>query len=199
MALFHHRIVGTTPGESWSLGVYTTGEGTLAAAQTTWGDAVAALWTGALDSVITADVHVVETTTASIASASGTQISRLSDDVSLSGVAAGEMLPYQCASAVSWRSDLATRAGRGRIYLPPLAASVLDAGRLSAGAVTTIVGAVEDFWGALNTGGLQLVLYSRTAFTTQVVTKADVGNVIDTQRRRRNKLIEQRSPVTPPA
>lgn len=198
MAVYRHVMSGTTPGEEWSCGVYSTSAGDLAAAQAAWNSAVGDFWTGHLDAIVTADVMVTETSTASIDPATGKQISRLLDDVSLPGVAAGEMLPFQCASNISWRTALATRAGRGRIYLPPLVSTVLDAGRLSASAVSTIVSAGEALVGGMNTGGLALILYGRTTHTQTPVTSADVGNVIDTQRRRRNKLIEARSSFAVP-
>jgi hypothetical protein len=199
MALFRHVMMGTTPGEEWSCTLHTTGTNTLSSAQTAWSSAVSALWTGELDAIITPDVVVTEVSTATIDPATGKQLSRLIDDVSLPGVDAGEMLPFQCAVSVSWRTAVATRAGRGRMYLPPLAGTVLDTGRVSAAAVGDIVGAVEAFWNSLNGDGLAPVLFGRTTFTQTPITGADVGDVIDTQRRRRNKLIEVRTPVTPPA
>lgn len=198
MALYRHTARGTTPGESWSFGVYTTGDGSLQSAQDAFTDAIAAMWTGNLDAVMTPDVVVTELSTASIASASGTQLLRVTDDVSLPGVATGEMLPFQCATSVSWTADLATRAGRGRIYLPPLAASSLDGGRVSSDAVVVIADAANALWAGLDTGGLALVLYGRTTHTTNAVTGGNVGDVIDTQRRRRNKLIEARTALTAP-
>lgn len=198
MAVFRHVMLGTTPGEEWSCTLYTTGTGTLAAAQTGFNNAVSAFWTGELDSIVTADVSVTETSTASIDPLTGKQMSRLIDDVSLPGVATGEMLPFQCASSISWRTALATRAGRGRIYLPPLAVSVLDTGRLSAAAVSTIVDAAGQLTDSLDGAGLALILFGRTTFTQTPVTSLDVGNVIDTQRRRRNKLIEVRTSAPVP-
>jgi len=198
VALYRHVMSGTTPGEEWTCRVYTTGAGTLASAQTAWSAAVSAFWTGELDALVTADVSVVEVSTASIDPATGKQISRLIDDVSLPGVATGEMLPFQCASCVSWRTALATRGGRGRIYLPPLAVSTLDTGRLSSAAVTAIVAAVGELTGSLDGDGLALTLFSGTTFAQTPITGGDVGDVIDTQRRRRNKLIEARTSFAVP-
>lgn len=45
---------------------------------------------------------------------------------------------------------------------------------------------------ALTAAGLDTVLYGRTSHAIQSVTRVDVGDVIDTQRRRRNKLPEAR-------
>lgn len=198
MALFHHTFAGTTPGESWTFNVHTTGAGTLASAQAAAVAAAGALVTGQLDAILPPEVVLTEVSTASLDEATDQQISRLSDDVNFPGVAASEMLPFQCATSVSWRTDLATRAGRGRIYLPPLAVSAVDAGRLSAGAQTTIVTAASAFWAALDTGGLALVIRHKALHTSTAVTSGNVGNVIDTQRRRRNKLIEVRATLTAP-
>lgn len=198
MALFHLRARGITPGESFSFGVYATGSGTIDSALTTWNDAVDGLWTDKMDQNCTADVEITELIVASISSADGKQLLRRQMDVSFPGVATGEMLPFQCATCISWSADLATRAGRGRIYMPPFAASTLDAGRVSSAAQTVAVNGANLMWGSLNTGGLELVLYSQTHFTTNTVTGGNVGNVFDTQRRRRSKLIEVRSALTAP-
>lgn len=198
MATFHHTFSGTTPGETWSFNVHTTGAGTLAAAQAGAVAAATALWTGALDQFIADDVLMTEVSTASLDEATDRQISRLADDVNLPGTSVGESLPFQCALGVSWRTDLATRAGRGRIYLPPISVANMAAGRVGAGSVTGIVAAVNAFWGALDTAGLQLVIRHKTTHSSTVVTGGNVGNVIDTQRRRRNKLVEVRTPLTAP-
>jgi hypothetical protein len=160
--------------------------------------AVGALWTGNLDGLLTPDVAVDEITTASIDQATAGQISRVSAGSSLVGVATGEMLPYQCAVTVSLTTAMATRAGRGRFYLPPFSASSLDGGRLASAAQADVVAAVNAMWAALGGAGLSIQIYSRTAHTLTAVTGGNVGDVIDTQRRRRNKLLENRSILTPP-
>lgn len=198
MPLFHHTFSGTTPGEGWSFNVHTTGAGTLAAAQAGAVAAANAIWTGHLDALIAPLVSLTEVSTASIDETTDKQISRLADDVSLPGTATTEMLPFQVALAVSWKTALATRAGRGRIYLPPLAAGTVDDGRPSAATVTAVVGGANAFWAALNTAGLQLVIRHKGPHTSTAVSGGNVGNVFDTQRRRRNKLIEVRSPLTAP-
>jgi len=198
VALFHHTFSGTTPGETWSFNVHTTGSGTLASAQAGAVAAASALWTGALDAFIADDVILTEVSTASLDEATDRQISRLADDVNLPGVSVGESLPFQCALGVSWKTDLATRAGRGRIYLPPISVANMAAGRVGAGSVAGIVTAVNAFWGALDTAGLSLVIRHKAVHSSTTVTGGNVGNVIDTQRRRRNKLVEIRSPLTAP-
>lgn len=193
MPLYRHVASGSSPGEVWTFTLHTSGAGSLASAQSTWESATGALWTGQLDALISADVVMTEVSTASLDEETGGQISRLSVGVDRPGVAVGEMLPFQCAVAISTRSNLATRSGRGRFYLPPLAEGNTAAGRLSTSAQAGIVTAVNQFFSALDTGGLEPVLLNRTTLVQTPITQFDVGDIIDTQRRRRNGLIEQRT------
>lgn len=193
MALFRHVASGTSPGEQWTFTLHTSGAGSLASAQLTWEGATDAIWTGQLDALISADVSMTEVSTASLDETTGGQISRLSTGVTRPGVNVGEMLPFQCAVVVSTRSDLATRSGRGRFYLPPIAEGNTTAGRLSTTAQAAVVTAANQFFSSLDTGGLDPVLLNRTTLVQTPITQFDVGDIIDTQRRRRNGLIEQRT------
>lgn len=198
MALFHHTFSGTSVGDSWSFNCHTVGAGTLAAAQAGAVAAANALWTGQLDGLVCDDVVLTEVSTASLNEETDKQISRLADDLNLPGVGAAECLPFQCSVAVSLKTDFATRSGRGRFYLPPMTTAIMSAGRVSAAAITTAVAAVNAWWGALDTAGLALVIRSKTSHTSVSVTSGNIGNVVDTQRRRRNKLIEVRTNLAVP-
>lgn len=198
MPLYHHTFKGTTPGESWSFNIHTTGAGDLAAAQAGAVAAANAFWTGHFDALTTADVAMTEVTTASLNEATDKQISRLADDVNLPGVATGQSLPPQVALGVSWQTNLATRAGRGRIYLPPIAVSFVFGERANMTSVNGVVAGINAFWAALNTAGLQLVIRGKTSHVSTPVTRGNVGNVFDTQRRRRSKLVEVRTALTAP-
>lgn len=193
MALFRHQVKGITPGESWSFSLHTTGEISLAAAQTSWSDSTGAAWTGALDGVMAPDVVMTEVSTAELDPTTGGQTTRVIGDVSRPGVAVESMLPFQCAPAVSFRTAFATRWGRGRLYLPPPSAGVLSAGRLSTSAQATILSAMETLFAGLQGDGLTPVIWSRTRLETTPIVSIDVGDVIDTQRRRRGSLVEERT------
>lgn len=192
MALFRHQASGIVPGESWSFSLHTTGELSLAAAHTSWTDSTGTAWTGGLDGVMAPDVVMTEVSTAELDVTTGGQTTRVIGDVSRPGVDAGSMLPFQCAPAVSFRTAFATRWGRGRLYLPPPAASVLSAGRLSEVAQDVILGAMQALFAGLQGDGLTPVIWSRTRLETTTIVSIDVGDVIDTQRRRRGSLIEER-------
>ena len=94
------------------------------------------------------------------------------------------------ATTISLITAVANRHGRGRFYLPPLAAAVLAAGRLSPTTVSSLQTAATSFFDSLVTGGLTPVVRNRIGHVSTPVTEARVGDVIDTQRRRRNKLVE---------
>lgn len=198
MPLFRHVCQGTyETGETWSFTLHTNSTNDLATAQSRWVTATGVMWTGEMDALVSNQVSMTELTTASITTATGQQISRVSTTVARPGVSTDESLPAQCATVVSLTSETATRAGRGRFYLPPLAVTVMNTGRLSAASMTALVAAVDSLFSSLGSGTpLDPVLYSRTAHTLTNITGGNIGNVIDTQRRRRNKLIEVRTALT---
>ena len=198
MTYFRHVIKGSYPGEAWSFTLHTTSTEALTAAQPAWKAAVQAFWTGALDALVNTNVSVTEVSTASLDPVTGGQVSRLADDVSLPGVAATGLLPPQLTAVASLRTATATRKGRGRFYLPPYDKSFVSAstGRLNSTAVSTTVSAVNTLLQSLITSSLSPVIYSRTTHTGILVTQFDVGDVYDTQRRRRDKLVEVRTSQT---
>lgn len=195
MALYRHLCSGTSPGEVWTFSLWVNSQSSLQQAHSTWDIATGALWTGALDALIAPQIVNTSLTTAEVDVATGRQSTKLDSAVNRPGVAAGQMLPFQCATAVSLRTIFATRSGRGRFFLPPLAVSVIAAGRLSVASQTAVADAVEAMMTTLVAGGSTPVVYSRVAKAAVTVTSFDVGDVIDTQRRRRNKLVEDRVSV----
>lgn len=192
MALYRHLASGITPGEVWTFSLYTDSQQSLAAAQSQWELALGTLWTGGLDALINPAVVLTSASTAEITVATGNQTTRVEGALNLPGVAAGAMLPFQCATAVSLRTVFATRRGRGRFFLPPLAVGAIAGGRLTTAAQTTIADKVQEMMLFLQSGSQTPVVYSRASRAAITVTSIDVGDVIDTQRRRRNKLVEDR-------
>lgn len=191
MALFKHTLNGAFPGEVWSFGLHTLGNVTTSFAETSWATAVGEFWTDA-GPLFANEVTTTTTSTAELDQLTGKQITRVETGSALAGTAVSESLPFQCAPAVSLRTNLATRAGRGRFYAPSLAVEFMLAGKMTDAARTALLNGAVGMIGALTAAGLDVVLYGRTSHATQSVTRVDVGNVIDTQRRRRNKLPEQR-------
>jgi len=190
MALFRLVASGTTPGETFTFTMHAEGTISTGDAATAFGDALTAAWAAGMDDITTPEVDLTLASAASIDTATDGQITRVEVVLTLTGVNVGEMLPFQCATVVSLLTASATRHGRGRFYLPPLAVDTLTNGRIN-GATTTILDtAWTAFFDSLNTDGLTPVVRNRTGHVSTTVTSARIGDVIDTQRRRRNKLTE---------
>jgi hypothetical protein len=94
-------------------------------------------------------------------------------------------------------------AHRGRFYMPSPVSALAADGRITessssiaAGAVKTFIEALSDTPGFDAPGSVGVVVMSRKGTgTTRRVTGVEVGRVLDTQRRRRNALIENHSAV----
>lgn len=115
--------------------------------------------------------------------------------VSHPGTSSAATLPCQCAIAITLRTGLATRSGRGRIYVPYDGASVLTTTRT--GDVTKINAIVDSLAAYYNAtlalgGDIVPVVVSQTLTADNAITSVDADYVIDTQRRRRNQLTSSR-------
>jgi len=191
MTLFHMTLEGTTPDGTWSFGLWTTNTGDdAAAALTKFQTAVAAMWAGDMDAYISDQVSYTGQKVVTVDPSSGKQIARADGVVSDAGVDAGETLPPQISLAVTLRTALATRAGRGRFYLPPFAVAQMDAGRLPSATQTDVLDQVKQMFDSLIGNGHTPVIYHRTAASTTPITTLAVGDVYDTQRRRRDSYVE---------
>lgn len=112
----------------------------------------------------------------------------------------------QTALVLSLRTNTPGGSGRGRIYWPAIGRSVDSQLRFSAtdtlGAATEMRTYLNAMRSALATAfptiGFDLAVRSRQTHTTPHVNKIQVGNVPDTQRRRRDKMIEDYQSLTFP-
>jgi hypothetical protein len=108
-------------------------------------------------------------------------------------------LPPQCAIVVTTLTNTPGRRGRGRFFLGGLAASfVTSEGRLTTGKRDQLATAMGQFYTGLrdtpNQGDLlRPVVVSPTAGDSHKITRVQVGDVYDTMRSRRNKLVEQKA------
>jgi hypothetical protein len=121
------------------------------------------------------------------------------------GANSGNALPIQDAVAVSWQTPVLGRKGRGRIFLPQGTSSNLDSGGgLDGGRADGIAAAaatmLEDISLTPGLGGgwhVRPIVTAARGTHYGVVTQVRVGNVIDTQRRRRRSLKETYHDATP--
>jgi hypothetical protein len=125
----------------------------------------------------------------------GTVISTIVSGAAYAATGLGGALPPQCATVVTLRSGFASRSDTGRFYLPGVAdVNLTSAGRITSTATASISARMAAAFAAGNGAslGTEVIVYSRTHRTYVSVTAVDVGDVVDTQRRRRDKLIENR-------
>jgi len=115
-------------------------------------------------------------------------------------------MPPQSAIVCSIRTNTPGGSGRGRIYWPALGAVLGANGRVNSATVALYVadfkayllGIRGDLAAAFPTIGFDLAVRSKTTHSTPHAVRVQVGNVIDTQRRRRDSLPETYSSLAFP-
>lgn len=108
------------------------------------------------------------------------------------------VMPPQCATVFSLRTNTPGASGRGRLYWPQLGQTLGSNGRLTASVCTSLNTAMKTYLlaqrdalaAAFPTIGFNLAVRSRLAKATPHVVRMQVGDVIDTQRRRRDNFPE---------
>ena len=106
--------------------------------------------------------------------------------------------PAQCAIVFSLRTDTPGGSGRGRVYWPNIAGSITTQLRITPTDQTSYLAGMATYLHAMESAlatafptiGFDLAVRSRTTHSTPHVNKIQIGNVIDTQRRRRDKMVE---------
>lgn len=113
--------------------------------------------------------------------------------------------PYQTSVVLSLRTATPGPSGRGRLYWPGTGAQLNTATlRLAATFNTSAASAAKTYLSGLATAiqatvtGVSPVVWSRKTSLLQPVTSIQVGDVLDTQRRRRDTLIESIASIAYP-
>jgi len=114
--------------------------------------------------------------------------------------------PPQSAIVFSLRTNTPGGSGRGRIYWPYGGGNVTSAGRIAAVDITAWIAQMKTYLNAMAAAlatafpliGFVLSVRSRATHTTPHVVRMLVGDVVDTQRRRRDHLAEVYQQVTMP-
>jgi len=127
------------------------------------------------------------------------------------GTGIGAPHPPQTALVLSMKSSTTGQSGRGRLYWPAMSVELNSAFQVSDPSNTALVTAFASYLSDVSdaiqaNAGLfpwttvSLAVASPTLGTQAPVSRLEVGNILDTQRRRRNNLVEQRATVAyPPA
>ena len=115
------------------------------------------------------------------------------------GTATGGVLPPQLAWCVSLRTSVPGPRGRGRFFLPtPGNGTFTGQARMPSVAITMAVDGITAMWTSLETDTFSPVVGHRATGTFTGVTSMDLGDVLDTQRRRRSSLEENRTTIPHP-
>jgi hypothetical protein len=104
----------------------------------------------------------------------------------------------QSAMVVSLRTNTPGGSGRGRIYWPFVGVGVTTQLRINGTDVASALSSFSTYFHGMETDlatafptiGFDLAVRSRLTHSTPHVNKLQIGNVVDTQRRRRDKLVE---------
>lgn len=176
--------------------------GTLTGAATAWHTALGLLWNGVAspaDSIkqcIPTSIGIDATVVDSLNPLTGKNDTQLVTTETLVGTNATDPLVNQDAVVVSLRTAKATKAGRGRFYLPPFGEDQTTAGLLLATPRGQVATAAQKMVQSLNGAGYIVGIFHRALLTFDAVVSVDVSNVVGTQRRRRNKIVPVRSSLT---
>lgn len=203
MGTYVNVVMGHVAGESFTFTFHTTNAaGNLAGASAAAHTAVDLLWNGvaspadSIKQIYPAGTGIDETVTTELSPVTGKNMGQVRVAEALVGTNAGASMPPQNAIVVSLRTALFTRAGRGRFFLPAPSVNSVDTGRILAATVSSCATAAQKMIQSLNGAGYTVCVYHRSTRTTDAVTSVDVGNVFDTQRRRRDKLVETRTSLS---
>lgn len=128
--------------------------------------------------------------------ATGTPCQLTMTDNSIGGTVSG-LLPLQDTVVASHRTSQIGRVGRGRMFLPPSGSSLITNGLVTdtnrddiADAHQAFVEALAFDAGGLGTASLRPIVTGKPFTNYAVINAVRVGNVMDTQQRRRRQIIE---------
>lgn len=202
MTNFLHQAAGTISGQPWSFNAVSVSTADEATAEGEWHGGIAAMFNSAsFNALLPTTVELTQTST-STASSTFKQTTKTVTHATIAGTSTDPGLPYHVCEVVTLRTNLATKFGRGRWYLPAMATNAVDAAgyQISAAGVTAIVNAVNAAFAAwAGTLALQ-VLHRRgsiggvvTPDSMSPITTGDISNAFATQRRRGDKVVPARS------
>jgi len=195
VTVYRHTAIGVFPGETWNCTLHSDNFLGLNDAQAAWVAAWTALWNGIdgttddLKSLVVASVETTSLVTSQLDPTTFKQTARAETDVTLAGTATGESLPPQCAAGLTWETAVATRSGRGRMYLPVYSTSTVAAGRVSTAAAGKTLLAGKNLITTLYAANCNPVIFSRGTKVRTPITVVRTGDVFNTQRDRRDKLV----------
>lgn len=197
--------------ERWTVGVHYQGTVddavTDEAALATWAETVRALfasngtWAPSLKALLGSNGSITRVRTYAYATPGTPAIAAgVSSGAAVPGTNSLTM-PPQCSLVVSLMTSVPGRRTRGRFYWPNLtstiSADLRRSGNPTTATLATAFGLAIEDWGLAATDAtlVPVVVSAAGGGRVTTVTSLSVGDVIDTQRRRRDALVENRTVV----
>ena len=207
MTFYLGSVIGDLPSSDvFQFGLHMSDAGalTLSDVDTAFRAAVTILWSGngttltGLSQYFVPGTAITAVRTASLSATTGKQTDALEAGLSLPGThAAASTLPQEVCVAVTTRGASTNRRSRGRFFLPaPASDNATTSGRLVTATRDAIALHVQGMMQSLTGDAVTPVIYHRDLLTATTITRIDVGDVFDAQRRRRDKLVEARQSET---
>jgi len=210
MTTWYLRAQGRLPsGDQWQTGLHVNSASPdPAVVGAAWSDAVTLLWDGdggtvaGIKGLVTSTTTLVQLFATSLDLTTGKGTAQYEAGVAFAGTGTGDAGVPQSAPVISLKTDLPTRAGRGRMYLPALDTAAMETdGLISSASVAVLVAAASAMLESLQGDGCVPTIYHRAqpdlsiVGSTDDVTSSSILNVPGVQRRRRNKVVGTRSNV----
>lgn len=189
----------------WSVNSVLSSNDTESTVAASFNTAFRLIWTNATLAPYIPTTVTIEETSVSTASSQFKQTTKTSTAASTAGTSTDVALPFHTCEIITFRTPYATKWGRGRWYLPPLAVNALAADGFSilAAAQTALQDGLNAYFTSVGAVYTHAILHrrataggGRTAFTTDQVSAADIPSTFAVQRRRADKLVPSRLSVT---
>ena len=188
MPYFRHRVTGPNPGgDVWVSTMHSNSANTLASVHTAWTTFINTFFNGTYNALMPNEQSATGTVTDQLDPLTGKNTAQASSVISQVGTGAGGTVSQRTSLVASLVTALPTRAGRGRMYLPPPDAGHFTANGQFDGAMIATISA--GFAAALTTfkATAQPVIFHRATLTGTNITAVKFGVIPGTQRRRTNK------------
>lgn len=112
--------------------------------------------------------------------------------------AAAIKMPDQCTMVASLRTGRAGRSFRGRMYIPTPALTISNDSQVPSVNTVDIATRTATLITTINASSLGVVVMSATQTAATPVTAVQVNSVVDTQRRRTNKIVPNQTSIVNP-
>lgn len=206
MAFYLAQVAGLlNTAAPWSMNAVLESSGSEAAVATAFNTAIRACFTNAtLAPYIPTTVEITQTSV-STASATFRQTTKTTTVATTAGTGTDAALPFGTTEIITWRTATATRFGRGRWYFPPLGFNALAASgfEILAAAQTALQDGMNAYFTSVGSSYQHVILHrkatkggTRAAYTTDIVTAADIPSTFAIQKRRGDKIVPSRISIT---